>query len=388
MTVLVIVFLISVLLLVQSYIIYPLSILIISKINPKKFKKTSRDLPPISIIISAYNEEKVIEKTIRNFLICDYDKSKMEIIAGSDNSTDNTNSILQKLSEEIPNLKFFPFKERRGKSGVLNDLVSKASSEILVFSDANTIYRKDALKELVSHYEDDSIGGVSGKLSLIEHSDASLSAGLEKVYWDFETWLKEKEGQLGILIGANGGIYSIWKKYYTIIPSGYPIVDDFFISLKVLEQKKYFVYTSEAVAEEYVSPSVDIEFSRKVRNNSNMMSTIKSIKGLLNPKFGLVAYALWSHKMIRWFSPVLLILLFLSNMFLVEYNLFFKILFYLQILFYLTGLIGYLMERTGVYFKPVNLVFYFVMTNTAMLIGIFKFLLKKQTSFWQSTART
>jgi cellulose synthase/poly-beta-1,6-N-acetylglucosamine synthase-like glycosyltransferase len=388
MTVLVIIFLISVLLLVQSYIIYPLSILIISKIRPGKFKKSNSDLPPISILISAYNEEKVIEKTIRNFLLCDYDKDKIEFIIGSDNSSDNTNEIINKLSGEIPALKFFPFSERRGKANVLNDLVKHASSEILVFSDANTIYKKDALKELVRHYEDDSIGGVSGKLSLIEHSEASLSASQEKVYWDFETWLKEKEGQLGILIGANGGIYSIRKKYYNIIPSGYPIMDDFFVSLKVLEQGKYFIYTSEAVAEEYVAPSVDVEFKRKVRNNSIMMSTIKSIKGLLNPKFGLVAYALWSHKIIRWFSPVLLILLFLSNLFLIEFNLFFKVLFYLQVLFYITALTGFLMEKAGVYFKPVNLVFYFVMTNTAMLIGIFKFLLKKQTSFWQSTART
>ncbi len=374
-------------LLIHTYFFYPISIWVLSKLKTKNYSKDSNFLPKISILISVYNEEKVIENTIRNFLSSDYDLDKIEFIVGSDNSTDSTNGILKNLSQEIPNLKFYRFEQRRGKPNVLNDLVENATSEILIFSDANTIYKKDAIKKIVQYYVDENVGGVSGKLKLLEHENASQSASQEKIYWDLETLLKQKEGELGILIGANGGIFSIRKKYFQKIPSNYAVMDDFFISLKVLENRKDFLYIEDAVAEEFVAPSLEAEFKRKVRNNSIMMSTIKAIKNLLNPRFGLVSYALWSHKMIRWVTPVLLIILFLSNIFLISYNVFFEYFFYLQTAFFLFGILGFILEKFKLYFMPINLCYYFLMTNVAMFIGIIKFLQNKQTAFWHSTAR-
>ena len=383
-----IIFTLSLLLILQSYIIYPLTVWILSAISKKKYLLNKNFLPNISIVISVYNEEKVIENTIRNFLLSDYDIDKIEFLIGSDNSTDSTNKILEKLSKEISNLKFYCFEQRRGKPNVLNDLVEKANSEILIFADANTIYKKDAIRKIVQYYADENVGGVSGKLKLLEHKDASLSATQEKIYWDLETLLKQKEGNLGILIGANGGIFSIRKEYFQKIPSDYAVMDDFYISLKVLENKKAFLYEKDAIAEEFVAPTVKAEFNRKIRNNSIMMSSIRAIKNLLNPKFGLISYALWSHKIIRWFSPVLLIILFISNLFLVRNYIFFEVFFFIQFAFYLIGLIGYILERFNIYLKPINLCYYFAMTNTAMLIGIIKFLQNKQTAFWHSTARS
>lgn len=375
------------LLLIHSYIIYPFSIWIISTIAKKKYLTENNFAPNVSIIISVYNEEKVIEKTIRNFLQSDYDLSRLEFVIGSDNSTDLTNEIIHQLQKEIPAIKFFSFPVRRGKSHILNDLVQEASSDILIFSDANTIYHKDAIKNLVKYYADPRVGGVSGKLNLIEFKEFIHSGSQEIKYWNFETWLKEKEGKLGKLIGANGGIYSLRKKYFVRIPTENPIVDDFYLSLKVLEQKRDFLYLKDARADEITAPSLVAEFKRKIRGNANILSTIKTIKKLFYPSYGLVTYSLLSHKLVRWFTPIILLIIFITNLFLyISFNLY-QYFLIAQLIFYFSGILGYLLNKINFRIQPLLLIFYFVMTNTAMFIGLIQFLLGKNTAFWQSTPR-
>lgn len=382
-----IVFWISLSLLIHSYFLYPISVFIISLFFQKRYNIDENFLPDVSIIISVYNEEKVIEKTIRNFLRSDYDVKKIEFIIGSDNSTDSTNDIIIKLQKEIPSIKFFPFSARRGKSQVLNDLVKHAKSDILIFSDANTIYHKNALRNLVKYYIDKRVGGVSGKLELIEFEESKNSGSQEKRYWDFETWLKEKEGKLGCLIGANGGIYSIKKEFFCEIPTLHPVMDDFYLSLKVLEHKKDFLYQKDAVASEYTAPSLRVEFNRKIRNNSINLSTIKSIKKLLSPAYGFISYGLWSHKIIRWFSPLLLILFLISNFFLFNCGIFYFYSFFIQLVVYVLGLMGFILKKFNFRSQPLLMIFYFFMTNAAMLIGLIKFVIGKHTAYWQSTPR-
>jgi len=380
-------FFLSLLLLLHSYLIYPLSIWIFSKFSRKNFSANGNFQPKVSILISAFNEEKVIENTVRSLLKCDYPNEKIEILIGSDNSTDHTCEVLENISNEFSNIKFFNFNERRGKPNVINDLADLAQGEILVFCDANTIYGQDAIKNLVKKYENENVGGVSGKLRLMEFEKTIKSGSQEKRYWDFETWLKEHEGKLGILIGANGGIYSIRKKYFEKIPVNRPVMDDFYISLKVLEKRKAFLYDNKAVAEEFAAPTIKAEFNRKVRNNSIMMSTIKVIKKLLNPAYGLISYGLWSHKIIRWFTPVLLLLIFAANFFLMNQGNFYRYFFFIQLLFYFSSVIGYFLIKLSIYVLPFTISYYFTMTNTAMFIGLIKFLFKKQMPFWQSTPR-
>jgi cellulose synthase/poly-beta-1,6-N-acetylglucosamine synthase-like glycosyltransferase len=344
--------------------------------------------PRISILIAVYNEESVIEKTLRNFLNSDYDAHNMEFIIGSDNSTDRTNKIITDLKVIIPNLYFFPFDIRRGKSQILNDLVKYATGEILIFSDANTIYQFDALKNLVNHFADQNIGGVSGRLLLLDHEKAAGTGNQESKYWEFENWIKENEGSMGCLIGANGGIYSIRKNLFVPLPSDSPVMDDFYISLKVLEQNKKFIYDKTAIAREEIASDIRIEFRRRIRNNAIDLSSIKFIKELLKPKFGLISYGLWSHKIIRWLTPILLIILLISSIILIDKSLLYTYLFFLQVLFYLFSLFGYWFTRIGIKFLLFSLCYYFVFMNLALLIGIFRFLRKKQPAFWQSTKRS
>lgn len=371
----------------HSFVFYPIHIWAKSRRSKIDIYSDGGFTPEVSVIISCYNEEKVIEKTIRNFLNLDYPQNKIEFIIGSDASSDATNDIVSSLATRYAQIKFFPFEIRRGKSQVLNDLASRASNEILVFSDANTIYRKDALNKLVSHFKNENVGGVCGKLLLHNFDEAIASGSEEKTYWDAESWLKDKEGKLGMLIGANGGIYSIRKKYFVDVPTSFPVMDDFYISLKVLEAGKYLLYEKEAVAEEFVGADLKTEYRRKIRNNSISISTLKALPKLVSFKSGFVAYALWSHKILRWFTPVFLLGIFISSFLLKnEYpliNYFMQI----QILFYTIAIVGLIFSFMKKSIPVVSLASYFFITNVAMLVGIIKLITNTQTNFWQSTPR-
>lgn len=371
----------------HSYILYPLLIAFWSKRANNKNSYDINYITSVSVIISAYNEERTIEYTIKQVLNSDYDLNKIEIIIGSDKSEDRTNEIINNLTKKYKNIKFYSFLERRGKSAVLNDLVKNASNEVLIFMDANSFIHHDTIRLLVRHYISEDIGGVCGRLVLVDDKGKPGAGFEEKNYWKIESILKNLEGDLGIVIGANGGIYSIRKKLFKPIPTEYPVMDDFYISMKILEQGRKMIYEKKAIAEESISESIGVEFRRKIRNNAIMMSTLRALKKLLKPSFGIVSFAFWSHKVIRWFSPHIFVLIFLINLFLFNVALFFKIILFIQIIHLLLSVVGYFM-RTKFYFpKILSMPFYFTLTNFAMMIGFYKFLRKTQTSYWQSTPR-
>ncbi len=205
-------------LLIHTYILYPISLWIFNWFKRKPEIVTPNTYPSISIIISAYNEEKVIIERIDNIKNLDYDFNNLELIIGSDCSSDKTNGILTQKNQEFSWLKTQIFNIRRGKASVLNDLVHLAKNEILVFTDANTKFEKDALLKLVSKFTDAKVGGVCGRLELEEPKDNFDKTNREKLYWKYETHLKSAEGDLGILIAANGGIYAIRKELFVKFP--------------------------------------------------------------------------------------------------------------------------------------------------------------------------
>ncbi len=384
--ILIILFFIIIFLIINSYIIYPILVQLLSLfVSHKKYDETT--FHPVSILISAYNEEKVIESRVMNLLNQDYDLNKIEILIGSDCSDDRTNDILIGLSKKISNLQIFLFNERRGKGAVLNDLVSHARNEILIFTDANTTFAKDAIKKLTIHFNDSKIGGVSGKLILIEDRLSFYDGVEEQKYWNYENFIKKSEGNLGILIGANGGIFAIRKELYANIPIDKPVTDDFFISIAVLKKGYKFVYEADALATESIAKDLEIEFKRKVRFAATNFQTISFFKSLLLNKNILLSYALWSHKILRWFVPILLLMLFILNMILINYSPILTYIFYIQILFYSLAFLGYVLLKLKIRIIPLTLSFYFLMSNYALLLGLLNFLKKKHSLKWQSTPR-
>ncbi|MGB9664222.1 MAG: glycosyltransferase family 2 protein [Ignavibacteria bacterium] len=376
-----------ILLVLNSYILYPVVAYILSLILSQKISIFTDYEPPVSILISAYNEEKVIQKRILNILNSNYDLSKIEILVGSDCSNDKTNEILESLEKTTPQLRVFIFNIRRGKAGVLNELVEYAKNEILIFTDANTEFHKEAIKNLVKHFKDKRVGGVSGRLELIETSQHLQEGVEEKRYWEYETFLKISEGKLGILIGANGGIFAIRKSLFVKVPLDKPVTDDFYISLNVIKKGYLFLYEKDSVAYEFVAHDIKTEFRRKVRFSATNFQTITFFKNFLFNKNLILTYAFWSHKIIRWFLPLILILIFIINCFLIEYNSLFKYLFYFQLIIYILGLIGFLLSKLKMRIGIISLIYYFLITNLALLIGFIKFIRKKHSLIWQSTPR-
>jgi poly-beta-1,6-N-acetyl-D-glucosamine synthase len=377
----------STILILSSYLFYPLSLALLVNFFPKKVNPGTGYSPKISVLIAAYNEEKCIKNTILQLLESDYDLEKMEIVVGSDNSSDATNAIIQELSDRFRQVKLVAFKERGGKAKIMNELLLRAEGEILVFCDANTMYHKDAIKKMIAPYADDSVGGVCGRLVLNKIKKAMDSGSKELSYWNYETFIKSLEGKLGMLIGSNGGIYSIRKEFY-VPPMTNPLTaDDLYTTMKVLEQRKKFLYRKDAIAEEDMAPSVEAEFNRKVRITTTNISTIKPLAKLLSPSYGLIAYGFWFHKIIRWFSPFLFVLALVSNALIFTTGNLLMYAFYAQLAFYLAALVGSLLKLIGVKIQPLLLCSYFVMTNIALMIGIFKFLANQKYTVWDSPAR-
>jgi len=381
------IFWLTILLLFHAYILYPVSLRIFTWFHSKLETGKPNFYPSISIIISAYNEEKVIADRIDNIKNLNYDFNKLELIIGSDCSSDKTNEILSQKSQEYSWVRTQIFSIRRGKANVLNDLAHLAKNEILVFTDANTKFEKDAILKLTSKFSDVKVGGVCGRLELEEPADHFEKSNREKLYWKYETHLKKLEGNLGILIAANGGIYAIRKELFIKFPDGEAITDDLYQTFAVLNQNYDFLYASDAIASEEVSKKIIMEFRRKVRFAATNFQTLKFFKGLLFRKKLLISYALWSHKIIRWFVPWLLIVLFLTNLLLMDYIQFYYIIFFLQIAFYLSALLGYVLNLAKINISVFSVVYYYLVTNLALLIGFIKFLTKKHSYVWDSTPR-
>lgn len=340
----------------------------------------------VSILISAYNEEKVIRQRIENIDLLDYNKDLLEVIVGSDCSSDNTNRILMDLALQYTWLKVHIFQKRRGKAAVINDLAQKAGNNILIFSDANTVFDKSALKNLINKFHNDRIGGVSGRLILSDENVTTESVE-EKKYWLLETLIKQAEGKLGILIGANGGIFAIRRELFTPIPIEKAVTDDFFLSLSVLSKGYKFLYANDAVANENVANDVISEFKRKRRFAATNYQTLSFFKNLLFNKNLLLSYAFWSHKVLRWFLPFQLIIILMLNTILLSSGVLFEVLFYIQITVYTFASIGFLLSLMKVRIILFSLPYFFIVTNLALLAGIYKFLRKGHSVIWESTPR-
>jgi cellulose synthase/poly-beta-1,6-N-acetylglucosamine synthase-like glycosyltransferase len=367
----------------HSYVLYPLIIRIAALIVRYR-PSAGNSTPPVSIIISAYNEENNIRARVRNLLEQEYDTAKMEILIGSDCSSDGTNTILLELQAQYPGLiRAFLFTERRGKAGVVNDLVQKAQHDIVIFTDANTEFTPRAVRQLVEDYTDPKLGGISGRIVFYESARARKAGVEESNYFEYDSFLKQSEGTCGILIGAFGGFFSIRKKLYRPIPLRRAVTDDLYISLSVLSGGYRFLYKPEAVAYEESAHSIEQEYRRKVRYSATNFQTMMYFGDLLFNRNLLLSYALWSHKVIRWFVPLLLFVIFFLNLALVGVHPLLDLFLLLQGAFYAAAVFGYVLSRFGIRIILFSLPYYFVVTNIAVLAGLWKFLRGRHTVIWQ-----
>jgi cellulose synthase/poly-beta-1,6-N-acetylglucosamine synthase-like glycosyltransferase len=341
------------------------------------------ELPRVSMLIAAYNEEKVIAAKIENCLQLDYPKGFLKIWIASDGSSDRTNDIVKKYAAIHKNINLLEF-PRTGKSGMLNKAIEAIEDKIVVFSDANTEYATDAIKKLVKHFEDPSVGCVSGRL-IYRNPGETISGKGESFYWRYETYLKKMESKLGYVAGANGAIYAIKRELFEPF-SPRTINDDFTLSMKIVKRGFKCLYEENAMVYEDVAPTMISEFNRHVRDGAGHYIAMISLRGLLNPLLGLRSFIYWSHRILRWLAPFLLILLFVINIFLLSDDLF-KVFFAFQVIFYFLALLGWFglkyIKMPFILYVP----FYFCNLNLALLIGFFKAVANTQKTTWERTER-
>jgi biofilm PGA synthesis N-glycosyltransferase PgaC len=334
-------------------------------------------LPTVSVIIAVHNEERIIGERIANCLSVDYPRDRMEILIVSDGSTDRTNEIVAGHSAD--GVRLIALEERNGKAFSLNRAIPQAEGEILLLTDSNTMYERNAVLKLVRHFRDAGIGGVCGELRVKPFDDSTVE---ESLYWKFENFLKLMESRLDMTLGANGGIYAIRREAFVAIPDG-TIIDDFVIFLNVRRRGFRTLFDPEAVAYERSAPSLVDEYQRKVRIGAGDLQSIRLTGVFLDPRSGPVSFSFWSHKVLRWSVPFFLIGLLASNVALASDHVFFASFLGAQVLMYVLFVLGFVF-KDSVFFK---LPHYFISMNMALLHGFVRYLRGGQTGTWNRTER-
>jgi cellulose synthase/poly-beta-1,6-N-acetylglucosamine synthase-like glycosyltransferase len=336
-------------------------------------------LPTVSIIIAAYNEEDVIENTLRKCLDLDYPADRLEIIVGSDGSNDRTVPIARRIEDE--RLQVLNFDQRRGKVSVISDCAEHAQGDVLVFTDANTSLRNDSVRKLVRHFQNPSVGAVCGQLRLLPAGEGQK----ESFYWRYEVVLKILESRLGAVLGANGAIYALRRELFPAVSRDL-ITEDFVIPLKLRAKGLKTVYDPEAMAYEDAAPSTGSEFRRRVRIGAGNWQALRHCASLLMPWEGFISLAFWSHKVLRWITPFSLSLALITNAFLIQIP-FWRGVFVAQLGFYAAATLGWLLRKLRLPAGPLAVAEYFVGINIALAFGMLRGVLGRQRAAWNRTAR-
>lgn len=379
------VFWLSIFFIWHTFLGYPISLWLIDKIKQKKCENFQNESfePSITIIIPAHNEEKVIAKKLNNILTLDYPKEKLQLIVASDNSTDNTEEIVKKYMSKISTLNLYIVQERKGKTNAQNEAFRLAKGEIIIFSDANSIIKKNAIKELVKPFTNLNVGYVSGKLEYINGEEFE-SSNLENKYWNYDLMLRKYESKLDSITAGNGAIYAIRKSDYVFIE---PILcHDSIMPIKMALNDKKSKYVDSAVAFEKAGESVKDEFKRKVRMSRKILTvTFSDLEKLNIFRYGLFSYFYFSHRVLRNTLFIIHALFFFSNIFLLKKGWVYDLSFILHILF----ISIYLLQNKYKWnFKLFSFIHYYCMTIISQSIGFYNEITGKSKPFWQKAEST
>ncbi len=301
-------------------------------------------VPQVALLMSIYNEEAVIRAKVKNTLAIDYPSDRLDFLLGLDAPTDSTGGVLSQI--QLNRLRVFPFQTRRGKLAVLCDLAAHTSAEILVFTDANTMLEKNCVRNLVRHFADGRVGVVSGEEIRVV-TPGTDPAG-ESLYWRYESALKILESRLDCSLGGNGAALAIRRSLFR--PRKQSIVEDFQIPLEIRFKGYRVVYDPEAVAVEEIAPTF------------------------------------FSHRVLRWFAPALLLGAFFCSILLAT-QLEYAVLLAAQSAFYLAAGLGYWLKKSGKPARLLSMPLSFCSMNFALLLGFVRYLNGRQTLTWKPTLR-
>jgi cellulose synthase/poly-beta-1,6-N-acetylglucosamine synthase-like glycosyltransferase len=342
--------------------------------------RTGDKFPRVAVLISAHNEETVIEAKVRNCLAIDYPADRLEFLLGLDAPTDSTAGLLSRLSSE--RLRVFHFAARRGKLAVLCDLARRTSAEVLVLTDANTMLEQSAVRNLVRHFADPRVGAVSGEEIRVAAPGSEASA--EGLYWRYESAVKILESRLNCSLGGNGAALAVRRSLFS--PREQSIVEDFQIPLEIRFQGYRVVYDPEAIAVEEIAPTWSAQFARRVRIGAGNYQTFFAHPEYLNPCKGFLAFAFFSHRVLRWLAPVFLPVAFVCSL-VAAARPAFAVLTAAQSIFYLAAATGWWLKKQAKPLRWFSGPFHFCSMNVALFLGLLRFLRGQQNLAWQPTPR-
>jgi len=368
-------------LIVYVYAGYPLLLGLVRALGGARRVAVGEHRPPLTLIVSAYNEAEIIGEKIANSLSLDYPADRLEVLVVSDCSSDATDAIVAGVSD--PRVRLIRMAERGGKTLGLNAAAREARGEILVFSDANAIYLRDALVNLTRNFADAQVGAVIGEST---YSAAEGGADEEEsLYWKYEIAIKRLESAIGSVVGGDGAIYAIRKALYR--PMRADALSDFVNPLQIVRGGHRCVYEPAARSVEKAAGDFDREFRRKVRIVNRAWRAMMSMKDLLNPlRHGLFAFEIISHKLLRWLVPLFMALALGANFALAGSGWFYAATLTVQLAVYLLVAVAYPLRQKVQLPRLLAVPFYFVMVNIASARGIVEAYLGKTYTTW-TTAR-
>lgn len=392
-----IIFWVSASIIIYTYAGYPILLFLLTRIKnalkPRlRSSMSQHQLPALTLVVTSYNEAEILSEKISNTLALSYPADKFRIIFVTDGSNDGSPSIVARHDR----IELLHQPERRGKLAAMNRAMQFVNTDIVVFSDANTLINSDALTRIVPHYSDPRIGAVSGEKKISQVGNGEAIAGGEGLYWKYESLIKRMDSDLKTIVGAAGELFSVRRDLYSFLPEDI-ILEDFVQSLKVCEKGFLVRYEPEAYTFEKASSSLSDEVERKTRICAGAFQAMPVVKNLYNFfRYPIIAFQLISHRLLRWtLAPLSLPVLMAASAYLVvtdtssaqETPSVYEIALVVQLVAYLCGLAGWWQAARGgkksVFFPA----FYFLLMNYCVYAGFLRFFRRKQNVLWEKAPR-
>ena len=364
-------------LLLYVYVLYPLLVRVLGACFGTPVRRGT-DLPSVTIIVTAYNEEQCIRGTLEHIRGLDYPLGLVNTIVVSDASSDATEEIARQF--DPARVSVLRVEGRQGKTACQNAAAAVARSDILVFTDATTQIDPGALRGLVENFADDDIGCVAARPLYLSSVDNATSQGCE-TYWNYELRLRAAESSFGCLIGVSGCLYAVRRSAY--LPIDPALISDFVVAMKMREQRLRTVLAANAVCFEHTLDHGSRELAMRVRVAVRSLHALMHERRFLNPwRHGRLAWALWSHKALRYASPLLWIAALAANISLAE-HMGYRVLLIIQCALILAGVLGYFVQAKRSTLGILGQPYYFLLTNVASLIATLRYLKGDRMVTWK-----
>ncbi len=376
-----VIFWLSSLFIIYTYIGYPLFIVIRKMFISNHSRACLSELPKISVVIAAHNAEEYISRRVIDINRQNYPPEKLKIIVVSDGSTDRTVDELSNLS--CSNLEIIALPYNQGKAMALNAGIAASVGELVIFCDVRQKFHPDAIRHLSDTFADPDVGCVSGELFFLQDAESAIQAEIG-AYWKYEKWVRKKESATGSVVGATGAIYAIRRKLYRPLPQG-TLLDDVLTPMNIVAQGYLCLFNSKSIAYDVISKNVSQEWKRKVRTLAGNWQLLSLSPSLLIPWRNPIWWRFLSHKIFRLLVPLALVVNFLAGM--LAENILYRIATLLQLLFCAVALIGWLFPATREN-RFVNCTYFFIVMNAAAVAGFWKWVTGQCNTTWQPASYT